>query len=243
MGRLTRSQRRTARRREQHQRRLRRGRTRHGWHYELHGSEQPVGSNVVGPSADELAVMLDEADPDMVWDDAAPALLPLFERVRSYPPGTPPRLEAIVPPGIKVSVGIDIGHAYMHVTQAMLERWQVTLADLVGRALANVHGRAASLEPDAIVNGPVADVDVAWLQTGRGIGSTLVLAPSELRRLFGDQRRLFVAPMRDLLVGLPPGELGLAAWIYADIAQQDPNHLQPRAFHFDGQSIRVEMLG
>ena len=45
--------------------------------------------------------------------------------------------------------------------------------------------------------------------------------------------------MRDLLVALPPDELEFAAWLFAEIATDDPNHLPARIFEFDGRAITV----
>ena len=62
----------------------------------------------------------------------------------------------------------------------------------------------------------------------------LVLAPSELARIFGDGPSLFIAPMRDLVIALPgDAEPGLAAWLYAEVAADDPNCLAPMAFRFE----------
>jgi hypothetical protein len=45
--------------------------------------------------------------------------------------------------------------------------------------------------------------------------------------------------MRDLLVALPPDELEFAAWLFTEIATDDPNHLPARIFEFDGRAITV----
>jgi hypothetical protein len=77
---------------------------------------------------------------------------------------------------------------------------------------------------------------VGLLQTGLGIGSTLVLVPHELARIFG-------AEPRDVLVGIPPGQLDIAAELYAGLASADPNCLQPRVYRFDGETVQVGTLG
>lgn len=225
-------------------RRLRRRRSGGRWRVErLHYSDQPLGPNLIGATPEEVMAALDELPDDFHWPEMAPAILPIFERVRPYPAGYPPRVETIVPPGLKISLALDIGPAFAHVTAEMLERWEVSLADLTAIALANVHDRAAQVQPADVYWGPVGDVQVGALQTGRSIGSTLVLAPSELARLFGRDPRLLIAPMRDVIFGLPPGEDELAAWLFHEIAAEDPNHLRPLLFAFDGQSVRVAAHG
>ena len=84
---------------------------------------------------------------------------------------------------------------------------------------------------------------VDYLQTEQSIGSVLVLAPGELRRLFGPGPRLFITPMRDLLIGLPSeGSRDLALWLYLEIAAGDPNCLGPTAYRFDGNRVTPESL-
>jgi hypothetical protein len=78
--------------------------------------------------------------------------------------------------------------------------------------------------------------------TGLSIGSSLVLAPQELVRILGDAPRSIIAPMRDLLIALPPGEVELASWLFAEIASGDPNHLPARLFELDGRAITVRAM-
>jgi hypothetical protein len=224
-------------------RRSRRRRTHGGWRVErIDYSEQRHGPNVSSASPDEVVAAIDELPADLPWLDVSSLVLPIFERVRPYPPGYPPRVEAIVPPGLKVSLALDVGPGLIHVTPDMLGRWGMSLADLTAVALANVHDRASQVRPSDVYRDSLDKVEVRLLQTGRGVGSTLILAPTELVRLFGDGPSLFIAPMRDLIIGFPPGEDSLAAWLFGEIAAEDPNHLHPRAFDFDGRGVRVVPL-
>jgi hypothetical protein len=82
------------------------------------------------------------------------------------------------------------------------------------------------------------------LQTGRSVGSTLVLVPDQLARLFGRTPRLFLAPMRDLLLGLPDDvDPEIGSWLFEDFASQDPNCLAPIGFRFDGERVVTASLG
>jgi hypothetical protein len=214
-----------------------------GWRFEAHLSDERLGPDLESPSLEEVLAATERyASRLPSWPEAEPLVVPLFDRVRPYPPGYPPLLHTIVPPGMRISLGIDVGPAFMHVSQQMLDDWSMTLADVTASALANLHARAAQVQPGDVISEPVDGVPVVALQTGLGIGSTLTLAPAEMARLFGPQPRVFIAPMRDLLLGMPPDEVELAAWLYNEIASQDPNRLPPRAFAFDGRSVQVNHL-
>jgi hypothetical protein len=236
MKHLAKALRRERRKREKRSRRDR-------WQMTVHESDWPVGPNIVSATPEEVMSAMEELPEELTWDVVGPLLVPLFERVRPYPPGVPPPLQAIVPPGVPIGFGVDIGPAFITVSQSLAEGWKTSPADLAARAMANLHAFAAEVSAEEVVDGPVGDIDVAGLQTQRGIGSALVLAPSELGRIFGTQPRCFIAPMRDLLIGLPADvDPALAAWLYAEIASQDPNCLHPRLFTFDGRAVAVDAL-
>jgi hypothetical protein len=200
------------------------------------------GPNVESASLAEVLAAANELGSGLDWRVAAPRLLPMFERVRPYPPGTPEPLRVVVPPGLTVGLGIDIGRAFITVGQGLIADWPVSLADATAQALANVLERATELQPSDIHRDQLDGRPTGWLQTDRSVGSLLVLAPTELSRLYGAEPRLFIAPMRDLIIGLPPHEFELGAWLFAEIAAEDPNHLRPLAFNFDGERISVSGL-
>jgi hypothetical protein len=75
------------------------------------------------------------------------------------------------------------------------------------------------------------------------LASTFVLVPRELPRIFGRTDALFIAPMRDLLVALPPDtEIAFAAWLHAEFAAPDPNCLAPLGFRLANGRLTVEAL-
>jgi hypothetical protein len=155
----------------------------------------------------------------------------------------PPPLTAILPPGVLVGFGADIGPAFLSLNGPQLAILGVTKADVVAQALANLLARADKLDGSSIVHGEIAATPVALLQSGVSIGSTLVLAPDQVRRLFGPSPMLFISPMRDLLIGLPADvDLELAAWIFDEIASQDPNCLAPVAYRYDGERLALAAL-
>jgi hypothetical protein len=226
--------------------RRRGGRTRleNGWRFEgLFPSEQPLGLGVVSATPAEVFAAFEKLPPELPWPAVAPRLVPMFDRVRPFPPGTPKLAQAIVPPGLPIGFGIDLGPGIITVSPHLIDGWAVSVGDVTAQALANLHAIAAEVDPADVFRAPLADVEAGYLQTGRGIGSTLVLAPTELARIFGAVPRLFIAPMRDLIVGFPHDvDRELVAWLYDEIASGDPNCLVPRAFAFDGRQVTVERL-
>lgn len=219
-------------------------RRRNGWQLaELRFSDQELGPGVVSATPEQVLAAAQQLPPELDWESVATRVIPLFERVRPYPPHMPRRVQAIVAPGVQVGFGIDIGPAFITISPELVESWSMSVADLAAHALANLHALASDVTPSDVVNGPLAEVEVGLLQTNRGIGSVLVLAPTELARIFGDTPAVFIAPMRDLLVRLPAdSDPCLAAWLYDDIACRDPNCLTPRAYLFDGRQVTVEAL-
>ncbi|CAN5594568.1 hypothetical protein BH23CHL7_BH23CHL7_20260 [soil metagenome] len=231
------AQRRGLRKREKGDRR------RDGRELAFYESDWPVGPDVVSATPAELVKAIEALPRELTWDVVAPRMIPLFERVRPYPPGMPPPIGMLVPPGVRIGFGLDIGPAFVTVSDALASEWAKSPADMAAQAMANLHHLASEVAQAEVFHGPVGDVETAWLQTKRGIGSVLVLAPTELRRIFGGQPRQFVAPMRDLLIGFSAeGDPEFAAWLFADIASQDPNCLHPRLFTFDGRQVGLRRL-
>ena len=201
------------------------------------------GPGVVSASIEEVLDALTRAPKDLDWPSLAHQVVPVMPRVRPYPPGTPEPVRTLVPPGVVVGFAVDIGPAYLTINARLLEGWGLTLADVTAQALANLHERAATIDPGLIVREPIGGVPTAALQTGVHVGSTLVLAPAEVRRLFGPERRLFLTPMRDLIVALPADvDRSFALWLHHEFADLDPSCLGPLAYRFDGQSFVTEQL-
>jgi hypothetical protein len=226
-------------------RRKRDERTHGGWEVEsIHYSDQTLGPGVESASPAEVFSAIQQLPPHLDWAAVESRVVPLFERVRPYPPEMPERAQAIVAPGVTIGFGLDFGPGFVAITPEMVERWSMSLADLAAHAVARLHVLAGQVKPAQVHRAPVGDVQVSVLQTELGIGSVLVLAPTELARLFGQEPRLFIAPMRDLLIGLPADvDPDFAAWLYEEIANRDPNCLYPRAFAFDGRAVTVMPLG
>lgn len=201
-----------------------------------------AGPGVVQASIEEVTAALMAHGQDLGWAAVANDVLPVIPRVRPYPPGAPDPLRTLVPPGILVGFGIDIGPAFMNVSADLLASWQISVADLTATAVANVHRRAASVRRSKIHHGEIGEYPTEWLQTDASVGSTLVLAPTELQRIFGGPR-FFITPMRDLIIGFPPDvERAAAVWLYHEIADLDPNCLGPLGYRFDGTRVLPQPL-
>ncbi|NJD27302.1 MAG: hypothetical protein FIA92_03285 [Chloroflexi bacterium] len=177
------------------------------------------------------------------WPTISRQVIPVFPRVRPQPPGSPDPFRVLLPPGVLVGFGVDIGPAFMAVSREQLGHLGITEADLVGQALANLLSRAGQVEPSTVLHDSLHGLPLGGLQTGLSIGSTLVLVPDQLARLFGRTARLFMAPMRDVLLGLPADvDPELAGWLFDDFASQDPNGLAPIGFRFDGEQVVTAAL-
>jgi hypothetical protein len=125
----------------------------------------------------------------------------------------------------------------------MLAGWKRGIVEVVEQALHNLRDRAVAVKTASVLRESIADVPVRALQSGSGSASTFVLVPEVLPRLFGPERRLFVAPMRDLLIGLPWNvDRDFAAWLHHEFAAQDPNCLAPLGFAFADGRVSVEAL-
>src|SRR5262245_9334359 len=204
----------------------------------------PPGRQVVSASLSEVLAAFEAVPDELDWPSLRDRVLPILPRLRPLPPGAPEPLRTIVAPGVSVGFGVDIGPAFMSVTAELVDRWAVSIGDLTATALVNLHARAAEVSSGDIHHGSIDGVPTAWLQTGRSVGSTLVLAPAELTRLFGPEPTLLIAPMRDLVIGLPAGvDRELAAWLFAEVASEDPNCLIPMAFLVDAGRITPQPLG
>jgi hypothetical protein len=197
----------------------------------------------VSASPEEIEAALLEQPEDMNWEWASNHVIPVMPRVRPYPPGFPEPMRTVVTPGVAIQFAIDVGPAFMGVSEELIRTWGVCLGEVHARSLSNVLTRAAQIRPSEIYNGGIGEAPTRWLQTGRSIGSVLVLVPDELARLFGPEPGFFITPMRDLIIGLPADvDRELAAWLWLEVASQDPNCLGPTGYRFDGRVIRPESL-
>ena len=182
-------------------------------------------------------------DHGLAWEDVADDVLPIFERARPFGYEVEPPAHAVVPPGITVGFGIDLGPAFARVAAIHLEDWPVDLAGLTDHALRNLRRRARHARDFDLVREPIAGVPTTVFQSRDGWASTAVLVPEAIDRLFGPRPALLIAPSRDLLVGLPEDvDLRFATWLTEEFEAEDPNALRLEAFEWRDGIVRCRPL-
>ena len=183
-----------------------------------------------------LLLALERLDLDRGWREVRRDIRPMLPRFRPYPPGADEPIRVMLPPGILVGFGLDIGPALVQVGPPLLASWGIDRDELVAEALANVRRLAGRCDPGLVVRSPIGETAVAALQTNEGIAASLLLVPDQLARLFRPEPGLLLAPMRDLLLRLPPETDPLeAAWIGSEFEAIDPNALHLGGFAWDGR--------
>jgi hypothetical protein len=186
----------------------------------------PSGLEFVAPSLEEVIAASAPFLADPTWKQARRLVVPVFERLRPFPSIVPASATMILPPGVTVGFGVDVGPAFMRISELVLERWSVGLDELARVALRNLRDRARRAAPYRVVEDAVDGVPIAAFQSNEGWASTLVLVADALEAVFGPDPRLFVAPCRDLLIGLPADvDLGLATTLSEAFEAADPNGL------------------
>ncbi len=179
----------------------------------------------------------------LTWEDVAADVLPVFERARPFTYEVEPPAHAVVPPGVTVGFGVDLGLAFARVGAAQLDDWPVDLAELTERALRNLRRRARQARGYDLVREPIGGVPTVAFQSRDGWASTAVLVPEAIERLFGPRPALLITPSRDLLVRLPDDvDLAFATWLAEEFEADDPNALRLEAFEWRDGSVRCRPL-
>ena len=204
----------------------------------------PTGPDVVTATIEEVLAALETMPQELTWESIAAEVIPLFQRVRPYHDSMPDQLRVVVPPGLTVGFGVDIGPAFITISPVMAADWGVPPDAILGRAVANLEQRMAAVRPRDVRDGMIGDMPVRVLQSPTGSASTYVLAPSALARILGPHRQLLLAPMRNLLLSLPvTADRDFASWLFDEFASQDPNCLAPAAFVVGDGTLALEPLG
>ena len=197
-----------------------------------------------GPSRAAVKTAIESLPPELDWASLQHRLRPVFVRRRPLPPGVERPVTFRVDPGLIVALGVDIGPAFLYVGANVLETWPVSADDAFAQAMANLR---ASVEGERFVEmeyGTVADVPIWWYQSDGGLASGLLLLEDELARRYGDQPRLLIAPMRNLLLAAPfDADREMIAWLRDEIAQEDPNGLDLPIFALVDGRLSVDQRG
>jgi hypothetical protein len=203
----------------------------------------PINEHVSQASPDEVLRAMARLPSDLDWSAVAANVVPILPRRRSLPTETGAPLTLLLPPGIPVGFGVDIGPAVLHVGTDLVRTWGVEPAEVAMTALQNLGRKTAATRPRDLIDDRIDGVPVRVLQSGRGWASTLLLLPDELMRIFGGTDQAFVAPMRDLLVSMPgdtdPSFLG---WLREELVCLDPNALAIEAFTLTSGQLAYRAL-
>ncbi len=165
------------------------------------------------PTSEAIAEALETIPAGAPWPWAAlrvmPAIrgrrVPVIDEVDVEPFGFRP-LSAFptveMEPGIDVSFAIDVDVAYLNVDQEQLDRWEKTIEQVVPAAMANLRRTVGTWSGTAYEDS--ADgLDVQMLRGWPQWAVSLLLLPDELKRVFGSQDQLFIAPYACNLMSLP----------------------------------------
>jgi hypothetical protein len=194
-------------------------------------------SPILAPRPEEVRAALDALTPDLAWPELRDRLRPVFVRARPLPPGmTLPVLKRL-PPGLDVALGADIGPAFIYVSAQLLASWPVSADEAFEIALANLRGVIDAERYFELDYEPIDGWPVWWYQSQGGLASGLLLLEDILVARYGDQPRLLMAPMRNLLLAAPlEADRAIMAWLRDEIAAADPNGLDLPLFALvDGQ--------
>jgi hypothetical protein len=185
-----------------------------------------AASPIVSAHPAEVRAALESLSPEMSWAELRDGLRPVFIRRRPLPPGMTAPVVRRFPPGLDVALGVDIGPAFMYVSAPLLESWSVGVDEAFEVALANLRASVAAERFFEMAYEPVEDVPVWWYQSHGGLASGLLLLEDILAERYGDQPRVLLAPMRNLLLAAPyDADRDVLEWLGNEIAHMDPNGL------------------
>jgi hypothetical protein len=188
--------------------------------------ERESEPSILSPSRGVVRAAIDALPEELSWDLASTQVRPVFVRRRPMPPGADRPVTFRVPLGVNVALGLDIGPAFLYVGQSMLASWPVTGDEALGRAMSNLRASVTDERYVEMEYGTVADIPIWWYQSHGGLASGLLLLEDELNARYGDEPRLLVAPMRNLLLAAPfDADREVLALLRDEIAYEDPNGL------------------
>ena len=198
----------------------------------------PLGGTFEPGLAERILAAFEGFDPRAPWSDIAPRVVPVLKRVHHPYPADMAPIHIRVPPGIWTGFGIDLGPAFSHVSQTLLDGWGVDHATLLGIALTNLTDLVRREGP-IVDTVPVEGVQVTAIQ-GQGWGSSLILLPELLRPILGPTPRVLLAPVRNTLLALPDGvEDGLAIDLWQAIAQGAHDELDVDPLRWTGSTVAL----
>jgi hypothetical protein len=198
-------------------------------------------AGIIAPRPEEVHAALDGLSPDLAWPELRDRLRPVFVRRRPLPPGMTKPLLRHVPPGLDVALGADIGPAFLYVSAQLLESWPVDVDEAFAIALANLRGVLEAERYFELNYEPVDGVPIWWYQSHGGLASGLLLLHDILAERYGDEPRVLMAPMRNLLLAAPiDANREMLGWLRDEIATADPNGLDLPLFSLVDGKLSID---
>jgi hypothetical protein len=170
-------------------------------------------NGLVVPTGEAVAEALSSVPPNAPWAWAALRVLPAvrgdrvqiladddLEELGFRPLSDFPTVE--LPPGLNVSMVIDVGPASITVDQEQLDRWEMRIEDLVAPAMANLRRTIGTTKVN-VYDDSYEGVPVRALRGWPQWSASLLLLVDGLTRIFGEHDQLFVVPYACNLVSLP----------------------------------------
>ncbi len=149
-----------------------------------------------------------------------------------------------LPPGLDVALGADIGPAFLYISSQLLESWPVRVDEAFDIALDNLRGVIEAERYFELAYETVGGVPVWWYQSHGGLASGLLLLEDILVERYGDEPRLLMAPMRNLLLAAPyDADREVLGWLRDEIAAADPNGLDLPLFELKDGRLVVDPHG
>jgi len=202
------------------------------------------GNGIIGPSREQVRSAMESLPDELTWDELADDLRPVFVRRRPLPPGVERPLTTMMPPGVEVALGVDIGPAFMYVGSGMLASWSVAFDHAFERAMDNLRSEVAGERYLEMEYETLEDVPFWWYQSSGGLASGLLLLETELAQRYGPEPRLLIAPMRNLLLAAPfDADRDLVTWLRDQISHEDPNGLDLPIFALLDGKLSIDTRG
>jgi hypothetical protein len=199
---------------------------------------EPLGGSFGPGLAERILTAFEGFDPAAPWPDVAPRIVPVLKRVHHPYPAEAAPLHIRVPPGVWTGFGIDLGPAFSHVSQTLLDGWGIDHATLLGTALTNLTDVVRREQP-IVDTVPIEGIDVMAIQ-GQGWGSSLILVPELLRPILGDTPRVLLAPVRNTLLALPDDvDDGLAFDMWRAITAGAHDELDVDPLRWTGSTVAL----
>lgn len=164
-------------------------------------------------TSEAMADALQHIPKDMPWGWSALRVMPTvrgeriqvmedieLEELGFRPSSTYPSVH--LPPGVDVTFAVDVDVVSLHVDQRQLDVWDMPVEQVLPVAMSNLRRTVGTWKGRAYRD-TYEGVPVRMLKGWPAWASSLVLLPDELKRIFGEEDQIFVAPYTCNLISLP----------------------------------------